>query len=209
MSEIVEVPVRTIRKTAEVLFKKMRISAIKIGMLHTASTVDVVAEACRRFAGVPLVLDPVIQASDGTDLIDDNALETMVRKLFPLADLVTPNAPEAQRLTGVAITDKHSTLLAAKKLLKMGVGGVVIKGGHLQGDATDTLVTATLNRDFTSPRIQGPPVHGTGCAFSAALAANLAIGLDPEAAVWEAKRYVGLLIKRTNEKKTSETNANG
>ncbi len=156
-------------------------AAAKTGMLDRAQVVEVVAERVRRRRISNLVIDPVILAKDGTPLLDRRGIEALKRALLPQALVVTPNVPEAEFLSGVPIHDRDSLREAARVLNSLGVASVLIKGGHLEGAPVDTLFWQGEYVEFTGERLGSPgqaPVHGTGCMFSAALAARVAQG-DP------------------------------
>ncbi len=155
------------------------VDAVKIGMLPSAATVRAVAEALRSSApGAPIVLDPVMVASSGDRLVAADTVAAMVRELFPLATLVTPNLDEAALLLGRAITSADEMASAATDLLALGAPAVLLKGGHLPGETvTDLLAGADgTRRSFSAPRLASRNLHGTGCTLSSAIAAGLALG---------------------------------
>lgn len=152
------------------------IAAAKTGMLARAQVVQVVAERVRRRSLPNLVVDPVLLAKDGTPLLSGRGKELLLRRLLPLATVVTPNVPEAEALSGVRIHNRASLLEAAQAISATGVRAVVIKGGHLEGEPVDYLWMEETLREFPGERLAGTPVHGTGCLYSAALAARLALG---------------------------------
>jgi hydroxymethylpyrimidine/phosphomethylpyrimidine kinase len=167
--------------------------AIKIGMLGSAANVVRVAATCRRLApSVPIVLDPVMVAKGGARLLEPAAERALVGELVPMAALLTPNVPEAEALTGERVTDEAKLLYVASRLLLLGPGAVLLKGGHLEGDnVVDYLVTAdgTVDR-FESPRLRSRSTHGTGCTLASAIAAGIAEGLTLADSVARARRYV-------------------
>jgi hydroxymethylpyrimidine/phosphomethylpyrimidine kinase len=166
--------------------------AVKTGMLVDAPTIMAVAAALHPAAGVPLVVDPVMLASSGARLLAEDALAALREALFPLAALITPNVPEAERLSGVPITDPGSMRAAA---LAIGARAVLVKGGHLPGDiVVDVLVSEAGTMLFEHPRIPGPPRHGTGCTLASAIAAGLAQGMRLPDAVRRARAYVQAAI---------------
>lgn len=168
--------------------------AAKTGALGSASVVQLVAE---RFAdrGVPLVVDPVRIATHGAPLLDDEARALLLERLLPVAALVTPNVAEAQWLSGVEIHDEHDAGKAAKRLIETGVGAVLIKGGHLEGDeAVDVLCTGRSVERLATPRVGDRPLHGLGCALSAAIAARLARDEDLLSACTLAKWWLSAAI---------------
>lgn len=167
--------------------------AIKIGMLGSEANVVSVAATCRRLApSVPIVLDPVMVAKGGSRLLEPAAERALVGELVPMAALLTPNVPEAEALSGERITDEAKLLHVASRLLLLGPGAVLLKGGHLEGESViDYLVTAdgTVDR-FESPRLRSRSTHGTGCTLASAVAAGIAEGLTLADSVARARRYV-------------------
>ena len=159
-------------------------------MLGSSGVIEAVADA---LAGVtaPIVLDPVMVAKGGASLIDYDAAEALIRRLLPLAAVVTPNTPELVELTDTEVEDATDALLAAQELLNAGPRAVLAKGGHLPGDTlTDWLVTRGGHFAYTSPRIDSRHTHGTGCTLASALASGLGQGMPLEAAVERARAFV-------------------
>jgi hydroxymethylpyrimidine kinase/phosphomethylpyrimidine kinase len=175
------------------------VAAWKTGMLPTRGVIAEVARLAREtsLADAPLVVDPVVRSTSGFDLIDDAALEALRRELLPLARVVTPNAPEAERLTGLKVADEEGMRRAARMMREMGARAVLVKGGHLAGgDAVDVLDDGGAVAVFRAPRVETTSTHGTGCTLAAAIAACLARGLSLEDAVATAKRFVTAAIRR-------------
>lgn len=167
---------------------------IKIGMLGDAATIAAVAEVLRDVR-LPVVLDPVMVAKGGAALLEDDAVDAMLRLLVPLATVVTPNTPELAALTQSEIDDEGDAVLAAQELLDAGARAVLAKGGHLAGDTVaDWLVTANLQQRFVSPRIDTRHTHGTGCTLASALATRIAQGMALPDAVAAARDYVHAAI---------------
>ncbi|MGE0394301.1 MAG: hydroxymethylpyrimidine/phosphomethylpyrimidine kinase, partial [Vicinamibacterales bacterium] len=170
--------------------------AVKTGMLGTAAVVDAVAESVRRFALPNLVVDPIVRASSGADLLDADGVDRLRTGLLPLTSLVTPNWVEAEALTGVRIASTGDACLAARALLDLGARAVLVTGGHGPGeDIADVLVTRDGVAEFRTSRAHGRATHGTGCAFSAAITAHLARGLPLDDAIPLAQAYVGDAIR--------------
>lgn len=170
---------------------------IKIGMLATRTTVELVTRVCeQRARGIPIVLDPVLLSTSGFPLLEVEAHTPLIRRLMPLCALVTPNAPEAELITGVSIQSEADLHQAADRLLLMGQAAVLIKGGHLGGEVVvDLLRTADgFERRFESPRLP-LDAHGTGCVLASAIAAGLAQGLTLETAVSRAHTVVQEAIR--------------
>ncbi|WP_421991179.1 bifunctional hydroxymethylpyrimidine kinase/phosphomethylpyrimidine kinase [Roseococcus sp.] len=170
--------------------------AIKTGMLHDTPTLEAVCdEIAARAPGVPLVADPVMVAKGGHALLAPDAVETLKRRLLPLATVVTPNLPEAEVLVGFPVTDEASMREAALVILAMGVPAVLLKGGHLEGDIlVDLLATAEGIIRYEDRRIATRHTHGTGCTTASAIATGLAQGLALEPAVARARAYVRAAI---------------
>jgi hydroxymethylpyrimidine/phosphomethylpyrimidine kinase len=142
-----------------------------------------------------LVVDPVMVAKSGDRLLREDAIDALRRHLVPLAEVVTPNLPEAETLTGIRIATTADRIAAARAILALGAKNVVIKGGHGDEDPVlDLLVDAGRVQEFRAPRIPGTSTHGTGCTFSAAIAAGLARGLGVAAAVGEARTYLSAAL---------------
>jgi len=168
--------------------------AAKTGMLATAAIVRTVAEELRSRPPRFLVVDPVLVSSSGRPLLEDAGIGALVESLLPLATLVTPNVAEAERLSGTRIASVDDAERAASDLRRTGATAVVVTGGHLP-EPTDVLVTAEGTRRIRGERIPGPDVHGTGCVFSAAVAAALATGAALPDAVLAAKEHTARLIR--------------
>lgn len=170
-------------------------AAAKTGMLAGAQTLSAVCDALARNGIGRVVVDPVLAASDSTSLLDPEALGIVRERLIPMAAVVTPNAPEAAALTGIRVTDEAGQRAAAEALVAMGAQAALVTGGHLPGDAVDVWAGPDGTVLLTGPRIEGEPVHGTGCVLSAAIAAGLAAGAAPIEAARAAKRFVEAAIR--------------
>lgn len=164
-------------------------AVIKTGMLGDGAAAQAVLAALATWTG-PLVVDPVCRSSSGADLLDADAFAVLRNELIPRATLVTPNIDEAERLTGIAIHDESSQQRAAAALVAAGAKAALVKGGHLEGDASDVLLEGTTFHSYSSPRVSTMHTHGTGCAFASAIASGLALGRDLVAAVAEAKEWI-------------------
>jgi hydroxymethylpyrimidine/phosphomethylpyrimidine kinase len=186
-----EIDPRVIRAQMDAVAEDFSIGAAKTGMLSSAGIIDVVVEGLR-FHRIPhLVVDPVMVAKSGDRLLRSDAVDALRRQLVPLAEVVTPNLPEAETLTGIRIATAADRIAAARAILALGAKNVVIKGGHGDEDPVlDLLVDAGTVQEFRAPRIPGTSTHGTGCTFSAAIAAGLARGSGLPEAVCAAKDYI-------------------
>ncbi len=170
--------------------------AAKTGALGNREITQAVAELAADFQ-FPLVVDPVLVSKHGAALLAPDALEILKTRLMPCAFLVTPNLEEASMLAGMDVHDVASMRAAARKILELGPQAVLVKGGHLAGDAIDVLLYKGEWTEFTAPRVETRHTHGTGCTYSAAITASLAAGDDLPTAVRNAKRYITEAI-RTN-----------
>lgn len=173
------------------------VDAVKTGMLSSPAIVEAVADCINRFKLPFCVTDPVMVAKGGASLLAPEARHAIITKLLPLALAVTPNMPEATVLTGLSITGRDGMKEAARRISGMGAKWVLVKGGHLEGDALDILFDGQNFYDFESERINTKNTHGTGCTLSAAIAACLARGLEMPDAVKTAKEYVTFAIRHS------------
>ena len=191
--EVEMVTPRLVRGQLETLFDDIAVHGVKIGMVGTAEIASVIADVLEEFKPPNIVLDPVMVASSGDSLIAADAVDIIKTRLIPMADIVTPNIPEAEKLLRKAVLEMEKS---TKELLLLGMKGVLLKGGHLKGEeSTDVLATPSLTESYSAPRILTANTHGTGCTLSSAIAANLAKGLDLKTAVGEAKSYLTGAIK--------------
>jgi hydroxymethylpyrimidine/phosphomethylpyrimidine kinase len=163
--------------------------AAKTGMLGTAAVIEVVAERVTRHGIHNLVVDPVMIATSGAPLIQDEAVAALKEILLPRAYVVTPNVPEAQVLSGIGIDSPERMQEAAVAIHALGVANVLVKAGHIEGHATDVLFDGETITRFTAERVQGGKIHGTGCTLSAAIASALALGYELIDAIAAAKSF--------------------
>ncbi len=186
------VPPEILRDQIDAVVEDLGVHAVKVGMLHSREIVQTVAEAIDRHALTPVVLDPVMVATSGAVLIDDAAIEFLVRELFHRTALVTPNLDEASLLVGKPLRNELDMEAAAAALIARGARAVLLKGGHLPGDmVSDLLVTHAGELHWMrAPRIETANTHGTGCTLSSAVAAYLASGQSLLEAVQAARVYV-------------------
>jgi hydroxymethylpyrimidine/phosphomethylpyrimidine kinase len=153
-----------------------------------------VTQKLRELAPKNVVIDPVMYAKHGSALMAEESISTLISDVIPLADLITPNIPEAEKISGIKIKNRDDMKHAAKLIFEMGCKAVVVKGGHSEGDATDVLYAGGEFFEYTSPRFCTKHTHGTGCTFSSAIASNLALGFSVDKAVKKAKDYTFLAI---------------
>lgn len=173
------------------LFDDIRIDAVKIGMVSSIALIETIAKALKKANPPAIVLDPVMISKSGYSLLNIDARDALVKNLFPISEVVTPNIYEAQALTGIKISTADDMKLAAAIILKFGAKKVVVKGGHLEKkQASDILFDGATYKELTAQRIETKNTHGTGCAFSSAIAANIAKGMDFTEAVSHAKIYI-------------------
>src|SRR5262249_49479697 len=178
------------------LFNDFEIAAVKTGMLPTAEVVHEVADAIKARAVPIVVVDPVLKSSSGQQLADGLAVEAMAKRLFPLASVVTPNAAEANRITGIDTSDKSGIERAARAILSSGARAVLITGGDANSDKSiDLLIDSEGEVFFEAERVKSRHTHGTGCTLASALACLLARGRSLRESVPIAKRYVNEAIR--------------
>lgn len=184
-----------IRAQLDAVFEDIPVDAVKIGMLSSPACMEAVAEKLREYQPKNVIIDPVMYAKNGCPLMDPSSIGTLIRTIIPLADVLTPNIPEAECISGMKIETLDDVRKAAVVIHNMGCKAVLIKGGHAIGDAEDTLFDGETYYSFKSERIDTKNTHGTGCTLSSAIAANLARGADVRTAVENAKAYVTTAIR--------------
>ena len=174
----------------DAVFTDIYPDAVKIGMVSESDLIRIIASKLRQYNAKNIVVDPVMVATSGAKLISDDAIDTLKQELFSLADVLTPNIPEAEVLTGRTISNAEEMIDAAKMISETYNCAVLCKGGHTINDANDLLYANNTYRWFYGKRIQNPNTHGTGCTLSSAIASNLAKGFDLETSVCRAKGYI-------------------
>jgi hydroxymethylpyrimidine/phosphomethylpyrimidine kinase len=185
------VPVELVVAQIEAVVSDIGADAVKIGMLATVEIVRAVSRAIERLRLTRVVVDPVMIAKGGARLIDQDAVEELKISLFPHAQVVTPNIPEAEALAGARIQSVTDMIAAARRILQYGPRVVLVKGGHLDTpESIDVVCTASGTFELRGRRIVTRNTHGTGCTLSSAIAANLAKGLDDEEALRAARQYL-------------------
>ncbi len=192
---VVELDPKFVGQQIDSVATDIGVDAVKIGMLSNELIVKEVAEKIKEHGLQRVVLDPVMVAKGGDHLLKKEAVESLKEQLIPLSEIVTPNLSEAEVLTGMKIKKLAEMKKAARMIHEMGANNVVVKGGHLEGDAVDLLYNGTEDKVFSSPRIKTKNNHGTGCTFAAALASYLAKGNDVPQAVEKAKQYITEAIR--------------
>lgn len=196
VTKILELAPDLVAAQIDAVIQDIGTHALKTGMLANSAIIEVVANKIREHRLQNLVVDPVMVAKSGDLLLRRDAIEALRSRLIPLAMVATPNLPEAEQLTGIQGTGMREIKEAARQIVAMGAGSVVIKGGHRRGPATDLFYDGKQFREISAARIRTPHTHGTGCTFSAAIAASLAKGEELEKAVLQAKRYITEAIRK-------------
>lgn len=184
-----------LRGQLRTLLEDMTVGAVKIGMLESEANVKSVVDLLSEFQTPNIVLDPLLRSSSGASLLQPNALPTLLKKLLPMASCITPNIAEAEALSGLKVETLEDMKVAAEKLVKEGAKAVVVTGGHLQ-KASDVFFDGATMEVFSGDKIRSNNTHGTGCAFSSAIASNLALGKQLKDAVMLAKAYVTKAIDK-------------
>jgi hydroxymethylpyrimidine/phosphomethylpyrimidine kinase len=184
-----------IKDQMDAIFEDIPVHGVKTGMLSGIETMKAVAEKLREYKPANLVVDPVMIAKGGCALMQPDALDTLISEIIPLSYLITPNIPEAVTITGINISSIDEMKKTAEIIYNMGAKNVLIKGGHLHGDATDILFDGENFYSFVTTRIDTKNTHGTGCTFSSAITANLANGMDIQTAVKKAKDFITMAIE--------------
>jgi len=187
---MVEIPPELIGAQIDAVAADIGVSAAKTGMLFSGAVIEIVAAKIREHRIGKLVVDPVMVATSGDRLLREDAVGTLRRTLLPLALVLTPNIPEAERLAGFPIRNVEDMRRASRAIVGAGPQNVVVKGGHRDGEPVDVLFDGERLYELRAERLPGTSAHGTGCTFSAAITAGLAQGLDVPAAVARAKRFV-------------------
>lgn len=202
VSGILNVAPEFVAQQLDAVFSDLDIKAVKIGMLSDASIIRTVAAKLRQYQPKHLVVDPVMVATSGDLLLQEEAISTLKSDLLPMADVITPNLPEAAALLGATIPQNEKEMTSMiEGLRQIGSQSVLLKGGHLEQDnnSTDLLILADDVIRMTTPRIATPNTHGTGCTLSAATASFLAQGFEMAVAVQHAKSYITQAISQADE----------
>ena len=196
VAQVQPVPGELVRSTLEVLLKDFQPDAVKIGMLGSKEVVEAVASILEKQTLANVVFDPALKASSGAVLLEAEAIRSLIERLVPLVQVITPNLEEAQRLTGRPVSSLPEMRAAARQLHKLGAKAVVVTGGHLE-QPTDILSQESGERivDFVGEHVSTNSTHGTGCAFASAIACNLALGKSLEESVRNAKSYVSQALR--------------
>lgn len=186
-----------IEKQIEAIFTDITVDAVKIGMVSEIGTIKTIAKNLKKYNAKNIVVDPVMISKSGYDLLKPEAKEALIENLLPLAEVVTPNIPEAEVITGMKIETLADMEKASRIIYKMGPKKVLVKGGHLTEDAIDVLFDGEKITHYKSQRIDTKNTHGTGCTLSSAITSNIAKGSSVEEAVKNSKEYITTAIKHS------------
>lgn len=195
VKQCVPVDPEVLREQIEFIIEDILPAAVKIGMLACRENVEVVAEILAERKLKNIVLDPIVRSSSGTTLLESDGIAAMKRRLLPMADCVTPNLDEAGLLSGFPVVDVEDMKKAAERIVALGAKSVVVTGGHLS-EAVDVLYDGTSFEVFPRRKVESRSTHGTGCAFSSALASHLALGWSLRDSVAAAKQFVTAAIQK-------------
>lgn len=191
VTHIEEMSVQSVSAQLNAIYDDLEPDALKSGMLFSKNIIDTVAGILKERNKSPYILDPVMIATSGAKLLQDDAVKVMIERLFPLAHVITPNIPEAEYITGMKISNQSDVDKACKLIKDMGAETVIIKGGHFNGEeSTDTFYDGSNHYEISSTRIETKNTHGTGCTYSAAIASYKAQEMDTLEAVKYAKQYI-------------------
>ncbi|AVP54288.1 bifunctional hydroxymethylpyrimidine kinase/phosphomethylpyrimidine kinase [Clostridium tetani] len=199
-------------KQMDAIFTDIEVNAVKIGMVSKIETIEIIAEKLKEYKAKNVVVDPVMISKSGYNLLAPESKKALIEKLIPLADVITPNLPEAEEIIKtykeegklkediekiLPIDNKEKMEKAAGIIMQMGPKNVLMKGGHLEGEAVDILYSKEKISYFSSQRIKTKNTHGTGCTLSSAIASNLALGYTLEESVKRAKDYIQIAIEHS------------
>ncbi len=194
---VIDVPERFVKDQTAAIFDDIDVGAVKIGMLSNADIITSVADCLEEYKPPNIVLDPVMVASSGDILMDCDAIDALKERLIPLVDVITPNIPEAEKLSRKSVIDMEG---AARGLLGFGSKAVLLKGGHLKGAVVrDVLAYGEVSQVFEAPRIDTQNTHGTGCTLSSAIAGYLAMGCTLPDSCAKAKEYLTMALKHADD----------
>ncbi|BDR67533.1 hydroxymethylpyrimidine/phosphomethylpyrimidine kinase [Clostridium tetani] len=201
-----------IAKQIDAIFTDIEVNAVKIGMVSKIETIEIIAEKLKEYKAKNVVVDPIMISKSGYNLLAPESKKALIEKLIPLADVITPNLPEAEEIIKtykeegklkediekiLPIDNKEKMEKAAAIIMKMGPKNVLMKGGHLEGEAVDILYSKEKISYFSSQRIKTKNTHGTGCTLSSAIASNLALGYTLEESVKKSKDYIQMAIEHS------------
>ena len=197
VTAIHDVPVDMIKAQMEAVFSDLQVDAVKIGMLSRPETIEAVAVGLEKYKPAHVVLDPVMVAESGDPLIEESAVSALVERLFPLADIITPNLHEAGRLLAVDVANSPEAMeQQAAAIVKMGAKAVLLKGGHSAAKLAEDVFQSAHETPhcYSAPFVETKNTHGTGCSLSSAIASHLALGDDQKTAIQKSKNWISEAI---------------
>lgn len=195
VSGIYEVSPDFVGQQLDMVFTDIYPDAIKIGMVADPLIIEVIADKLEHYGARNIVLDPVMISTSGSRLMKEESVRVLTRRLLPLADIITPNIPEAEVLSGISVLTKEDMEDAARRIGETYAGTILIKGGHLQESSDDLLYTMEGAYWFRQEHLDNPNTHGTGCTLSSAIACNLALGRNVRDSIAAAKEYITGALK--------------
>ncbi|WP_298840522.1 bifunctional hydroxymethylpyrimidine kinase/phosphomethylpyrimidine kinase [Clostridium sp.] len=201
--EVRDLDAEIIKAQIDAIFTDIIVDAVKIGMVSKISTIDAITEKLQLYKPKNIVLDPVMISKSGYSLLKPDSKSALIKKLIPLASLITPNVPEAEEILREVNSDFQDIKTvedmenATKEIYKLGCKNILLKGGHMKGDAIDVFYDGFDIINFTSGRINTKNTHGTGCTLSSAIAANLALGFNMKESIQKSKEYITIAIKHS------------
>ncbi|AQX09846.1 bifunctional hydroxymethylpyrimidine kinase/phosphomethylpyrimidine kinase [Elizabethkingia ursingii] len=195
--KIYSIPEQAVADQIEAILDDIFPAAIKVGMVHTPQLVDTIVNTLSKYAKIPIVFDPVMVATSGHHLIEEETIATLVQKLFPIADVITPNMDEASILANMQVRTLDDMYIAGEKILNMGCKSILLKGGHQETDMITSLYFDKTGKIYTfeTEKFKTNNTHGSGCTLSSAIAAYIAQGKDLHDAVSMGQKYVFEAIK--------------
>ncbi len=197
VNDVLDIPPAMIEAQIDAIFTDIRVDAVKIGMVSVSDSIRAIAGKLTQYAPPFVVVDPVMVSKSGYDLLRPEASSALKELLLPLATIVTPNVPEAEKLAEMAIHSEEDMKESARRIHALGAKQVLIKGGHSDGQPTDWLFDGQQFIAFPGQRVDTPNTHGTGCTLSSAIASNLALGHSVEQSVALAKQYIQTAIEHS------------
>lgn len=192
---IFEVSPEFVSQQMDAVFTDIYPEAVKIGMVSNKEVISAIADKLEEYGARNVVIDPVMVSTSGSRLCKDDSIETIISRLFPLAELITPNIQEAEMLCGFEIKNKEDMSMAAVKISRAYPGCILIKGGHLPDCSDDLLYRDGKFTWYKQEKVNNPNTHGTGCTLSSAIACNLAEGYDINKSILNAKAYITGALK--------------
>jgi len=188
--DVMNVPREFLNKEIHCIMKDIFPDAVKIGMVSSKEIIEEIVERLLEYKAKNIVVDPVMISTSGSRLLSEDAMDALITKLLPIADVITPNIPEAECLCGFKILNKENMIKAAEKISNTYKGKILIKGGHLKDSSDDLLYELGKITWYHGENIDNPNTHGTGCTLSSAIACNLASGYDVIESIERAKKYI-------------------